>query len=69
MDDIYFIANAHWEEHTFELPHLAGRRWYRVIDTMQTAPHDIAKPGAEQMLVDQHRYGVGPRSVIVLIGR
>jgi glycogen operon protein len=68
-NDIYFIANAHWEEHTCELPHLSEHRWCRFIDTMQTSPHDIATPGAEETLADQHRYAVGPRSVVVLVSR
>jgi glycogen operon protein len=68
-EDIYFIANAHWEEHTFELPRLSEHRWCRVIDTMQMPPHDIAEPGAEEVLTDQRRYVVGPRSVVVLIGK
>ena len=68
-DDIYFIANAHWEEHTFELPHLIGRRWCRFVDTMQTPPHDIAEIGAEETLAEQRRYPVGPRSVVVLVSR
>ena len=66
-DDIYFIANAHWEEHTFELPHLTGRRWCRFVDTMQTPPHDIAEPGAEATLAEQRHYPAGARSVVVLV--
>ena len=67
VEDIYFIANAHWEEHTFALPDLSERRWCRVIDTMQMLPHDIADPGAEAVLADQRCYVVVPRSVVVLI--
>lgn len=68
-DDLYVIANAHWEGHVFELPHLGGRRWCRFVDTTQVSPHDIAEPGAEEVLADQGRYVVGPRSVVVLVGR
>jgi glycogen operon protein len=68
-DDIYFIANAYWEEHVFELPHLPEHRWCRVVDTKQVPPHDIAEPGAEEGLADQLRYVVGSRSVVVLIGK
>ena len=32
-------------------------------------PHDIAEPGAKDVLADQRRYVVGPRSVVVLIGK
>ena len=68
-EDIYFIANAHWEAHAFELPHLPERRWCCVVDTTQAPPHDIAEPGVEDVLADQRRYVVGPRSVVVLIGK
>jgi glycogen operon protein len=68
-EDIYFIANAHWEAYTFELPHLPGRRWCRFVDTMQTPPHDIAELGAEATLAEQRQYPVGARSVVVLVRR
>jgi hypothetical protein len=29
----------------------------------------LAEPGAENMLADQRRYVVGPRSVVVLVGK
>ena len=51
------------------MPHLSERRWYRVIDTMQMPPHDIAEPGTEAVLTDQRRYVGGPRSVVVLMGK
>ena len=69
MDNIYFIAHAHWEERTFALPHLPSHRWWRVVDTTQLPPHDIVEPGAEDVVVDENHYVVGPRSVVVLIGK
>ena len=69
VGDIYFIANAHWEEHTFELPDLSEHCWCRVIDTMQMPPHDIADLGTEAALTEQRRYVVGPGSVVVLMGK
>jgi isoamylase len=51
------------------VPHLSERRWCRVIDTMQMPPHDIAEPGTEAVLTEQRRYVVGPRSVVVLMGK
>ena len=59
----------HWEEHTFELPHLTGRRWCRFVDTMKTPPHDIAELGTEAALAEQRHYPVGARSVVVLVSR
>ena len=68
LDDIYFIANAHWEAHEFALPLLLGRRWHRFVDTTKERPQDISEPGAEPCLANQERYLVGPRSVVVLVG-
>ena len=31
--DIHFIANAHWEDHEFELPQIGEYEWFRLIDT------------------------------------
>jgi hypothetical protein len=57
------------KEHTYELPPLAGRRWGRVVDTMQVLPHDMAGPVNEAALADQPPYRVGARSQIMPIGR
>ncbi|RKX24570.1 MAG: hypothetical protein DRP45_07935 [Candidatus Zixiibacteriota bacterium] len=70
LEDIYIAVNAHWDPLRFNLPLLSnGRKWYRVIDTMQSAPRDIAEPGDEPIVGPQSFYPVGPRSTIVLIGR
>ena len=39
------------------------------LTRLQAPPHDIVEPGAEEVLADQHHYVVGPRSVVVLIGK
>ena len=68
--DLYLIANAHWEPHVFELPApRVSRRWFRRIDTSKRPPHDICDPGNEVVLPAQNRYHVGPRSVVVLVGK
>jgi glycogen operon protein len=68
-DDIFVIANAHWEAHVFELPRIPGtRRWRLFVDTTLPPPGDIAERGAEQ-LVPGRSYPVGPRAVVILIGR
>jgi glycogen operon protein len=68
--DIYIIANAHWEPHTFALPLLGtAKRWYRSIDTMYESPADISLPGAELPLATPYGYEAGPRSIVVLVGR
>jgi glycogen operon protein len=67
-EHIFFIANAHWEKHQFELPD-AGIEWFRFVDTSHPAPHDITDVGAEILLREQRLYSTGPRSTVVLIGR
>jgi isoamylase len=67
-EHIYFIANSHWEAHTFELPD-TGIEWLRFVDTSQSPPDDITDVGAETPSPDQRHYVAGPRSTVVLIGR
>ncbi|MFI4943532.1 MAG: glycogen debranching enzyme GlgX, partial [Burkholderiales bacterium] len=67
---IYLAANAHWEGAAFELPRLPpGLSWRRFADTSLTPGEDALEPGAEAPLVSQRSYPVGPRSVVVLVGR
>ena len=69
-DDIYLIANAHWEPHVFELPRLPpGKSWRRFVDTRLEPPDDAAEPDAEPVLPAQGSYAAGPRSTVVLVGR
>jgi len=68
--DIYIAVSAYWKTLPFELPVLnPGKRWFRVVDTMLDSPHDIYDEGKEPCLDDQKFYEVGPRTVVVLIGR
>ena len=53
-DFIYVAMNMHWEMHGFELPQ---------------APADIAEPGKEPLIDSQKEILVGPRSIIILVGR
>jgi pullulanase/glycogen debranching enzyme len=59
-----YIANAHWEEHDFELPPLGCRRF---LDTSLPSPADICEPGDLSILWSQRVYPAAPRSVAVLI--
>ncbi len=69
-DDIYVIANAHWEPHVFELPRLPpGKSWRRFVDTRVEPPEDAAEPDAEPVLPAQGSYAADPRSTVVLVGR
>jgi glycogen operon protein len=68
--DLYLVANAHWEPHVFLLPAPSvPKRWYRLVDTIQAPPADIYAVGEEPLLPSPHRYTVGPRSVVVLVGK
>ncbi len=69
-DHIYVAMNMHWEPHTFELPRLQdGRRWHVFADTYRPSPNDICEPGMERSLRTQRNLPVGPRSVVILVGR
>jgi glycogen operon protein len=68
--DLFLMANAHWESLTFELPASSGQKqWYRFVDTSLEPPDDICQAGAEPSLADPQRYEVGPRTVVVLVGK
>ncbi|WP_233222735.1 glycogen-debranching protein [Chroococcidiopsis sp. CCALA 051] len=66
--DIHVMLNMYWEELEFEIPAVAGKQWYRAIDTAQNSPLDIAEPGTET-LVTSNTYFVQGRSVVVLISQ
>ena len=69
-DNIYVAMNMHWEAHNFEIPRLRdGRRWHLFADTYRPPPHDITPPGQETLLRAQRNLTVGPRSVVILVGR
>jgi len=67
---IYVAMNMYWEGMSFELPVLPNwLQWYVFANTGEDAPNDIRKPGDEPFLVDQESIFVGPRSVVVLVGK
>ena len=61
--DIFAIFNAYWDQLSFRLP---ASNWRRVVDTSLASPLDIVEETAAP-LHDSRSYGVGPRSVVVLI--
>ena len=67
--DLHFIANAHWEDHEFELPQIGEYEWFRMADTSLPSPHDIADDGQEFPLVSQDSYVVRSRSVTVFVAK
>ena len=59
---------VYWDKLDFELPVVAGRSWFRALDTSQPSPDDIADPGKETP-VPGSSYTVQGRSIVVLVNR
>jgi glycogen operon protein len=69
-NSMYVAMNMHWEMHGFELPKLHDwMAWHVFANTDAVSPHDIWEPGKEVYLQNQNEFLVGPRSVVVLIGK
>jgi isoamylase len=69
-DYIYTAVNMHWDAHAFGLPGLpAGKSWHIAMNTDKAGPEDAWETGKEPRLGNQGEFLVGPRSVIVLVGR
>ena len=69
-DFIYVAMNMHWEMHGFELPQLPeGMAWHVFANTGMESPQDIFEPGEEPLTDNQHEVLVGPRSIIILVGK
>ncbi|MDD5559083.1 glycogen debranching protein GlgX [Candidatus Methylomirabilis sp.] len=64
--DIHVMLNMHWEGREFEIPSIPDRRWFKVIDTAASSPHDIADPGDETEFAG-HVCSVQGRSIVVLV--
>jgi isoamylase len=65
--DIHVMMNMYWEGLDFEVPVIPERGWAVAVDTALPSPRDIPQPGTETLLDDQ-RYTVTGRSVVVLVG-
>ncbi len=69
-DYIYVGMNMHWDAHIFDLPRLPkGLTWHQFANTSLPSPHDICEPGHAQALDDPEQLVLGPRSVVILVGR
>jgi glycogen operon protein len=56
--------------HGFELPQLPeGMAWHVFANTGMESPADITEPGKEPLIDSQQEILVGPRSIIVLVGK
>jgi len=69
-DSIYVAMNMHWEAHQFEIPALPqGLRWHIFANTSPNVPEEITEPGQELEIKDQQFIMLGPRSVVILVGK
>jgi isoamylase len=71
-NDIHVICNMDEQDLDFDIPPLRSKKWYRVIDTAQPFPHDIAENMAEpgkDMLMQGTSYHALSHSIVVLISR
>ncbi len=64
-EKIHILINCYWEELTFALPVLSGKKsWVRIIDTVKPTPDDICRvPDAPA--VTGKNYTTAPRSVVM----
>jgi isoamylase len=67
-EDLHVILNMSDETLAFDVPEVAGRSWYRSVDTSLAAPDDVLDPGSEPV-VSSPSIDVSPRSVVVLVSR
>ncbi|BAY50086.1 glycogen debranching enzyme GlgX (plasmid) [Scytonema sp. HK-05] len=66
--DIHVMLNMYWDTLKFEIPSIAVRKWYKVVDTAQPSPMDILEPGQETLISEDGCFVQG-RSIVVLISK
>jgi glycogen operon protein len=66
---IFVIANAFWEQLSFELPRAEGWHWDRFVDTSVEEHFSASDIESEVHLCSQTSYTVEPRSTVVLVGK
>lgn len=66
--NIYLIANSHWEAGIFQLPNLNNQKWHRFVDTSLPGESAILESSNLEKIAAQHQYLVAARTVVVLIG-
>jgi glycogen operon protein len=62
-DDLYVMINGYWDDLAFQIQEGAPREWKRVVNTALPSPDDFADEGVP---VEQMKYLVAPRSIVVL---
>jgi glycogen operon protein len=66
-DLVYLGVNAHWRDHTLELPRLPAHLCWRLeVNTGEQNPHDCIPHPGRNLYAPEGGLWVGPRSVVVL---
>jgi isoamylase len=65
-DDLHVMLNMGDRGLDFEIPHLNGKKWFKVIDTACPSPTEISEPGKGTAVTGSSCH-VSKHSVIVLI--
>jgi glycogen operon protein len=66
--DLYIAMHAGWEPTAFQIPESpSGRPWRRAVDTGLPSPDDVAGPDEGPRVAALGRYGLRPRSMVVLV--
>jgi len=65
-EEVFLIANAHWEPHEFELPRQDGQRWHQFVDTALSGDDAIAEHWRSRPM-EHATCRADARSVVVLV--
>lgn len=69
-DTVYIAINMHWEALPFELPQLPeDKSWYVSVNTDMPSPYDFHELNNEPVMENQYSCILGPRSVVILLGK
>lgn len=69
-DTVYIAINMHWEALPFELPQLPeDKSWYISVNTDMPSPYDFHELNNEPVMENQYSCILGPRSVVILLGK
>jgi isoamylase len=67
-EDIHAILNMEDQALPFQIPVVAGRQWFRAVDTILPPPQTIALAGSE-VKITTSAYFASPKSVVILVSK
>ncbi len=65
--DVHVMLNMDWQDLAFDVPAVAGRKWFKVVDTSEPSPLDIVEEGQTLEKCVDGLCVVGNRSIVVLV--